>query len=86
MPISTSQLISTFIQPRTKSLNLVLEFLDTDLEAVIKDKTLIFRTEDVKAWMVMTLRGLHFCHMRGVLHRVSGGDGDRVELDSRWSV
>lgn len=54
---------------KAQSLSLVLEYLDTDLEAVIKDKTLVFKTADVKSWMAMSLRGLHFCHTRGVLHR-----------------
>ena len=50
---------------------LVLEFLDTDLEAVIKDKTLIFQNADIKSWMAMSLRGLEYIHRSGVLHRVS---------------
>lgn len=53
------------------NLNLVLEFLETDLEAVIKDKNLMFQGADVKSWMIMTLRGLDFCHQHFVLHRVS---------------
>jgi serine/threonine protein kinase len=53
-----------------QNLNLVLEYLDTDLEAVIKDPTLVFQTADIKSWMAMTLRGLEFCHRNGVLHRV----------------
>lgn len=52
-------------------LNLVLEYLDTDLEAVIKDRTLVFHCQDVKSWMAMAFRGLEFCHRNGILHRVS---------------
>lgn len=62
-------LLDTFTQ--SKNLNLVLEFLDTDLEAVIKDRSLLFRTEDVKSWMMMSMRGLEWCHRQGILHRVS---------------
>lgn len=54
-----------------QNINLVLEFLDTDLEAVIRDKSLIFQTADMKSWMVMSLRGLEYIHRFGVLHRVS---------------
>lgn len=54
-----------------QNINLVLEFLDTDLEAVIRDKSLIFQTSDMKSWMVMSLRGLEYIHRFGVLHRVS---------------
>ncbi|KAJ9115113.1 hypothetical protein QFC22_005443 [Naganishia vaughanmartiniae] len=50
-------------------LNLVLEYLDTDLEAVIKDRSLVFKTADVKSWMAMSFRGLEFCHRNGILHR-----------------
>lgn len=54
-----------------QNINLVLEFLDTDLEAVIRDKALILRNEDIKSWMAMSLRGLEYIHRNGVLHRVS---------------
>lgn len=54
-----------------QNINLVLEFLDTDLEAVIRDKSLIFQTSDMKSWTVMSLRGLEYIHRFGVLHRVS---------------
>lgn len=60
-------LLGTF--SKSQSLSLVLEYLDTDLEAIIKDKTLVFKPGDVKSWMAMSLRGLDFCHSRGVLHR-----------------
>ncbi|KNZ54141.1 CMGC/CDK/CDK7 protein kinase [Puccinia sorghi] len=52
------------------NLNLVLEFLDTDLEAVIKDRELVFQASDIKSWMLMTMQGLDFCHQNWVLHRV----------------
>jgi len=51
------------------NLNLVLEFLDSDLEAVIKDRSNVFLPADIKSWMAMTLRGLEFCHRNWVLHR-----------------
>ncbi|KAI0923852.1 cyclin-dependent serine/threonine protein kinase [Taiwanofungus camphoratus] len=51
------------------NLNLVLEFLDTDLELVIKDRSLVFLPADIKSWMAMTFRGLEFCHRNFVLHR-----------------
>lgn len=55
-----------------QNINLVLEFLDTDLEAVIRDKSLVFQTADIKSWTAMSLRGLEYIHRNGVLHRVSG--------------
>ncbi|KAL9940165.1 hypothetical protein V8E36_000870 [Tilletia maclaganii] len=51
------------------SLNLVLEFLDTNLEALIKDRELTFAPSDIKGWMVMILRGLEYCHKMYCLHR-----------------
>ncbi|KAG8767309.1 TFIIH complex serine/threonine-protein kinase subunit kin28 [Ceratobasidium sp. 428] len=51
------------------NLNLVLEFLETDLEAVIKDRSSVFLPADIKSWMAMTLRGLEYCHRNWVLHR-----------------
>lgn len=54
-----------------RNLNLVLEFLTTDLEYIIRDKALVFMPADVKSWMLMTVRGLDFIHRNGVLHRVS---------------
>lgn len=55
----------------TPSLNMVLEFLDTNLEALIKDKALIFTQADIKGWMAMLCRGMEYCHKNWVLHRVS---------------
>lgn len=52
------------------NLNLVLEFLDTDLEMIIKDRSLVFLPADIKSWMAMTFRGLEFCHRNFILHRV----------------
>ncbi|KAK0522589.1 TFIIH complex serine/threonine-protein kinase subunit kin28 [Tilletia horrida] len=51
------------------SLNLVLEFLDTNLEALIKDRDLTIAPADIKGWMVMILRGLEYCHRSYCLHR-----------------
>ena len=52
------------------NLNLVLEFLDTDLELIIKDRSLVFLPADIKSWVAMTFRGLEFCHRNFILHRV----------------
>lgn len=53
----------------TPSLNMVLEFLSSNLEEVIKDQSLIFTNADIKSWMAMTFRGLEYCHRAFVLHR-----------------
>ena len=51
------------------NLNLVLEFLPCDLEVLIKDKSIVFKSADIKSWMLMTLRGIHHCHRNFILHR-----------------
>lgn len=51
------------------NLNLVLEFLPTDLEVVIKDQNILFTPADIKAWMLMTLRGVYHVHRNFILHR-----------------
>lgn len=61
------ELIDVFSQKQ--NLNLILEFLTADLEHLIKDKTILFSPSDVKSWLVMTLRGLHYLHTRFILHR-----------------
>ena len=53
------------------NLNLVLEFLDSDLEMIIKDRNLVFLPADIKSWIAMTFRGLEYCHRNWILHRVS---------------
>ena len=67
-PEIPAQLLDVFSSK--KNLNLVLEFLDTDLENIIKDRSLVFLPADIKSWMAMTFRGLEFCHRNFILHRV----------------
>ncbi len=52
-----------------EGLYLILEFLGADLEMVIKNKNVVFSGSDVKYWMMMLFRGLHYCHSHFVLHR-----------------
>ena len=52
-----------------KNLNFVMEYYKSDLEKVIKDRSLTFGPADIKAWMLMILRGVESMHQRGFLHR-----------------
>ncbi|KAF3915867.1 hypothetical protein AA313_de0201689 [Arthrobotrys entomopaga] len=54
---------------KSQNLCLVLEFLVCDLEKIIKDSSLTLSMADVKSWMLMSLRGLWWCHKAFVLHR-----------------
>lgn len=65
--INVIELIDVF--ESAKNLNLVLEFLPSDLEMVIKDRSILFGAGDVKSWLLMTLRGVHHCHRNFILHR-----------------
>ena len=67
--ISSFQKLLDVFSSKT-NLNLVLEFLDTDLEMIIKERSLVFLPADIKSWMAMTFRGLEFCHRNFILHRV----------------
>ncbi|KAI5964743.1 KIN28 [Candida pseudojiufengensis] len=62
------ELIDVFASSNN-NLNLVLEFLPTDLEVLIKDKSIVFKSSDIKSWILMTLRGIHHCHRNFILHR-----------------
>lgn len=63
------ELIDVFLTPENQNLNLVLDFLPSDLEMIIKDKNLLFTPGDMKSWLLMTLRGVHHCHRNQILHR-----------------
>ncbi|XP_061400055.1 cyclin-dependent kinase 7 [Musca vetustissima] len=51
------------------NVSLVFDFMDTDLEIIIKDPKIILTQGDIKAYMVMTLKGLEYLHMNWILHR-----------------
>lgn len=61
------ELIDAF--PHKGNLHLVFEFMETDLEAVIRDRNIFLSPADTKSYLQMTLKGLSFCHKKWVLHR-----------------
>ncbi|KAL1327896.1 hypothetical protein AAHE18_13G336400 [Arachis hypogaea] len=61
------ELIDAF--PHKGNLHLVFEFMETDLEAVIRDRNIFLSPADTKSYLQMTLKGLAFCHKKWVLHR-----------------
>lgn len=55
---------------KDQSINMVIEYFPHgNLEQLIKDRRVAYGAADVKAWMAMLARALHFCHHRFVLHR-----------------
>ncbi|XP_054820376.1 cyclin-dependent kinase D-1-like isoform X3 [Prosopis cineraria] len=61
------ELIDSF--PHKGNLHLVFEFMETDLEAVIRDRNIFLSPADIKSYLQMTLQGLAYCHKKWVLHR-----------------
>ncbi|XP_020592120.1 cyclin-dependent kinase D-1-like [Phalaenopsis equestris] len=61
------ELIDAF--PYKGNLHLVFEFMESDLEAVIRDRNIVLSPGDIKSYLQMTLKGLAFCHKKWVLHR-----------------
>jgi len=51
------------------NLHLVFEFMETDLEAVIRDRNIFLSPADIKSYLLMILQGLAYCHKKWVLHR-----------------
>lgn len=52
-----------------RAIALVFEYMDTDLENIIKDRSLVLSAADIKAYMLGMLSALKFCHERWVVHR-----------------
>jgi cyclin-dependent kinase 7 len=61
------ELIDCF--PHKGNLHLVFEFMETDLEAVIRDRNIFLAPGDIKSYLQMTLKGLAHCHKKWILHR-----------------
>ncbi|KAK6944224.1 Protein kinase domain [Dillenia turbinata] len=61
------ELIDAF--PHKGNLHLVFEFMETDLEAFIRDRNIVLSPADIKSYIQMTLKGLAYCHKKWVLHR-----------------
>ncbi|GLG96712.1 Cyclin-dependent kinase 5 homolog [Gryllus bimaculatus] len=51
------------------NVSLVFDFMDTDLEVIIKDNSIVLTPAHIKAYVLMTLQGLEYLHMNWILHR-----------------
>lgn len=51
------------------NVSLVFDFMDTDLEIIIKDPKIVLTPGNVKAYMIQTLQGLEYLHLNWILHR-----------------
>lgn len=48
---------------------LVFEFMEYDLECVIKDRNVVLTPADIKSFMLMLCKGVECCHKNWILHR-----------------
>ncbi|CAK0783466.1 hypothetical protein CVIRNUC_006665 [Coccomyxa viridis] len=55
--------------PHKRNLSLVYEYMDSDLECLIRDRATIISPADVKSYMQMVLQSLLACKQHWVLHR-----------------
>jgi len=51
------------------NVSLVFDFMDTDLEVIIKEQSIILLSQHIKAYTLMTLQGLEYLHNNWILHR-----------------
>ncbi|KAH9386801.1 cyclin-dependent kinase 7 [Nematocida major] len=52
-----------------KHIHIVLPYMESNLEVIIRSKNIILMPQDVKSWMLMICKGVHECHSRFVIHR-----------------
>ncbi|XP_028852177.1 cyclin-dependent kinase 7 [Denticeps clupeoides] len=51
------------------NISLVFDYMETDLEVIIKDTSLVLTPAHIKAYILMTLQGLEYMHQHWILHR-----------------
>lgn len=51
------------------NVSLVFDYMQTDLERIIQDSSIILTQAHIKKYMLMTLIGLEYMHCRWILHR-----------------
>ena len=52
------------------NVSLVFDFMDTDMEVLIKDTSMVLTPANIKSYTLMTLKGLEYLHDHWILHRV----------------
>ena len=51
------------------NVSLVFEFIDTDLEIIIKDQKIVLTPGNIKSYLIQTLKGLEYLHRSWIMHR-----------------
>jgi serine/threonine protein kinase len=62
-----------------KEMNLVLEFVKSDLKQIIENRQYMLDAGDRKSIMLQALQGLEYLHSNWILHRVC-----RASVPKRW--
>ncbi|RMC04441.1 hypothetical protein DUI87_18883 [Hirundo rustica rustica] len=65
--VAIKKLIDAF--GHKSNISLVFDFMETDLEVIIKDTSIVLTQSHIKAYMLMTLQGLEYLHQHWILHR-----------------
>ncbi|KAK2172031.1 hypothetical protein NP493_999g01020 [Ridgeia piscesae] len=65
--VAVKKLLDVFGQ--RSNISLVFDFMDTDLEIIIKDTSVVLTPPHIKAYMIQTLQGLEYLHAHWILHR-----------------
>lgn len=55
--------------PHGSGVVLVFEYMPTDLSVLLRDPECSLSDSQIKAYLVMLLKGVHYCHNLGVMHR-----------------
>ena len=58
------------IYAHDQSVNLVLEYIEWDLEKIINDRSITYSPADTKRYMMALISAVEHCHQNWVLHRV----------------
>lgn len=51
------------------NVSLVFEFVNTDMEVIIRDNKITLTPGNIKSYMMQTLRGLEYLHKNWIMHR-----------------
>ncbi|KAL5004178.1 hypothetical protein ScPMuIL_017634 [Solemya velum] len=51
------------------NVSLVFDFMETDLEVIIKDNSIVLTPAHTKSYILQTLKGLEYLHTHWILHR-----------------
>ncbi|XP_052834552.1 cyclin-dependent kinase 7 isoform X1 [Octopus bimaculoides] len=51
------------------NVSLVFDFMETDLEIIIKDSSIVLTPSHIKSYILQTLEGLNYLHAHWILHR-----------------